>query len=304
MSTPNTNTHPTFIQQACLKVSGFSLLYNKLERDISLSGRSLSTLKNYSRHMAQIALYYNQLPTELDEDQVRDYLWMLQKKTNKPSKSSFKHAVYGLRLLYRLTGRDDRAIRLPSIPRDHKLPAVLSKQEVKALLKAPRLLKHRVLLALIYSAGLRMQEVCRLEISDVDFDRMQIHIRQSKGRKDRYVPLSSLMKRGLLTYLSACKPHHYLFNGKEYGSQLSRKGVQWLMQDAVSKAGIKKKGICVHTLRHSYATHLLEDGLDIVSIKELLGHSFLETTLVYLHMAGLGRKAPFSPLDTLYTKEA
>ncbi|WP_232064953.1 tyrosine-type recombinase/integrase [Rhodocytophaga rosea] len=112
------------------------------------------------------------------------------------------------------------------------------------------------------------------------------------------------MKRGLLTYLSACKPHHYLFNGKEYGSQLSRKGVQWLMQDAVSKAGIKKKGICVHTLRHSYATHLLEDGLDIVSIKELLGHSFLETTLVYLHMAGLGRKAPFSPLDTLYTKEA
>ncbi|WP_232065269.1 tyrosine-type recombinase/integrase [Rhodocytophaga rosea] len=269
-----------------------------------MSGRSLSTLKNYSRHMAQIALYYNQLPTELDEDQVRDYLWMLQKKTNKPSKSSFKHAVYGLRLLYRLTGRDDRAIRLPSIPKVHKLPAVLSKQEVKALLKAPRLLKHRVLLALIYSAGLRMQEVCRLEISDLDFDRMQIHIRQSKGRKDRYVPLSQLMKRGLLSYLSACKPHYYLFNGKEYGSQLSRKGVQWLMQDAVSKAGIKKKGICVHTLRHSYATHLLEDGLDIVSIKELLGHSFLETTLVYLHMAGLGRKAPFSPLDTLYTKEA
>jgi integrase/recombinase XerD len=299
MST-TTVSQPTFIHQACLKVSGFSHLYKGLQRDISLSGRSLSTLKNYSRHIAQIALYYNQLPTELDEDQVRDYLWMLQKKTHKPSKSSFKHAVYGLRLLYRLTGRDDRAIRLPSIPNEHKLPAVLSKQEVKELLKAPRLLKHRVLLALIYSAGLRMQEVCRLLISDIDFDRMQIHIRQSKGRKDRYVPLSCLMKRGLLAYLSACKPHHYLFNGKEYGSQLSRKGVQWLMRDAVSKAAIQKQGVCVHTLRHSYATHLLEDGLDIVSIKELLGHSFLETTLVYLHIAGLGRKAPFSPLDTLY----
>jgi integrase/recombinase XerD len=103
MSTTTTDTQPTFIQQACLKVSGFSHLYKRLERDISLSGRSLSTLQSYSRHIAQIALYYNQLPTELEEDQVRDYLWMLQKKTHKPSKSTFKHAVYGLRLLYRLS---------------------------------------------------------------------------------------------------------------------------------------------------------------------------------------------------------
>jgi site-specific recombinase XerD len=295
-----TASQPTFIQQACLKVTGFSHLYNQLERDISISGRSLSTLKNYSRHIAQIALYYNQLPTELDEDQIRDYLWMLKQKTSAPSKSCFKHAVYSLRLLFRLTGRDDRAIRLPSLPTEHKLPAVLSKAEVIRLLKAPRLLKHRVLLALIYSAGLRMQELVGLQLSDIDFERMMIHIRQSKGRKDRYVPLSALIKRGLLAYLAACKPAGFLFNGGTYGSPASYKAVQWIMREAVKKAAITKAGVCVHTLRHSYATHLLEEGLDIVSIKELLGHSHLQTTLVYLHVARVSSKAAFSPLDTLY----
>ena len=294
---------PTLVAQACLKVNGFEDLYKRLERDISLSGRSLSTLKNYSRHMAQIALYYNQLPHELDEEQIRDYLWML-KKNHSPSKSSFKHCVYSLRLLFRLVGRDDRAIRLPSLPKEHKLPAVLSKEEVIRLLKAPRLLKHRVLLGLIYSAGLRMQEVQRLTLPDIDFERMRIHIKQSKGRKDRYLPLSPLMKRGLMSYISACHPQQYLFNGKQYGSPLSQIAVRWVMREAVKKASITKTGLCVHTLRHCYATHLLEDGLDIVSIQHLLGHSHLETTLVYLHVAGVSRKAPFSPLDTLYGPKA
>ena len=184
MSTQLSTGGPTLVEQACLKVTGFRELYNQLERDISLSGRSLSTLKNYSRHIAQLALYFHQLPHQLAPDQVQDYLWMIQKE-HAPSKSYFKHAVYGLRLLFRLVGRDDRAIALPSLPKEHKLPAVFSKEEVRRLLKAPRLLKHRVLLALIYSAGLRMQEVCRLLLTDIDWQREQIHIRQSKGRKDR-----------------------------------------------------------------------------------------------------------------------
>ena len=176
---------------------------------------------------------------------------------------------------------------------------MLSKRECRLLFKTPKLLKHRILLTLIYSAGLRIAEVCNLHQRDIDFDRKQIHIRQSKYKKDRYVPLSDLMAKGLQKYYQACLPKEWVFNGKATASPFSKRGVQWVMRQTVKQTNIKKK-VCVHTLRHSYATHLLEDGLDLYTIQQLLGHEHISTTLVYLHVAHTIKQRAHSPLDTLY----
>jgi site-specific recombinase XerD len=288
------------VARACAQVAGFETLYHRLERKIVLSGRSVSTLKSYGRHIAQIALHFNCLPTELDAEQLQDYLYLV-KSSRAPSDSFFKHTVYGLRFVLRLEGLDERIVELPQLKRDKKLPVVLSKQEVKALLIAPTLLKHRLLLAITYGCGLRCSEVRNLKVKDVDLDRGMVHVRQGKGRKDRYVPLGQMLKRGMVQYLEAQNPQGYLFTGKDHSSAFSQKAVQWVVKEARKKANILKP-LSVHTLRHSYATHLLEDGLDILSIKDLLGHEAIETTLIYLHIAQVKPAMSHSPLDTLYAQ--
>lgn len=275
-------------------------MYEKLLTKITIGGYSKSTLLNYGRSIAKISLYYHKTPLELEDDQIDDFL-MLMKQQESPSASYFKHTVYGLRYLFRLFGRDDRAIQLPSLKKDKQLPVVLSKEECRRLFAAPRILKHRVLLALIYSAGLRRSEVIKLKPEDIDADRMQIRIRQAKGRKDRYVVLSETILLGLRKYYKACRPKNWLFNGKQQGNPMAPYAVQWVVREAVKKAGLKKR-VTIHTLRHSFATHLLEDGVDLFTIKEQLGHASIQTTLVYLHIAKTERKLCHSPLDTLYKK--
>ena len=196
---------------------------------------------------------------------------------------------------------EDRALRLPTVKNNRKLPVVLSAEELKRLFVAPQRLKHRVLFALIYSAGLRIGEVCRLKISDIDYDRKQIRIEKSKGKFDRYVPLSSHISKGLYKYMKSFMPKVYLFNGKEKGKPLSKSSVQQSFRLAVKKSDILKE-VSVHSLRHSYATHLLEQGVDIVTIKELLGHVDIQTTMMYLHVARINRVMAHSPFDRLYSK--
>lgn len=210
--------------------------------------------------------------------------------------------VYGLRYYFRHVGKTDLAIKLPSLKKESTLPVVLNRSELKALFKAPKLLKHRIILTLIYSAGLRRQEVINLRISDIDFERKTIHIHRSKYYKDRVVPLSEYIARGLKKYLEVEKPHNYLFNGKEHDGCYSMTALNWLMRESLKGAGIKKK-VNLHSLRHSYATHLLEEGVNIVTVKELLGHADVTTTMIYLHVARLDVIKAHSPLDTLY-KEA
>jgi integrase len=178
------------------------------------SGRSESTLHNYSRHLAQMALHFNCLPTDLEDDQIEDYLYLLQQQHNTPSESYFKHTVFGLRFLFRLEGLDAKRVALPVIERQEKLPVVLSRQDMKTLLKTPVLLKHRILIGLLYDCGLRCMEVRSLLISDVDLNRRMIHVRQSKGKKDRYVPMGSILAAGIQKYMEAEHPVHWLFNGK------------------------------------------------------------------------------------------
>ena len=233
-----------------------------------------------------------------------DYLHILKSRHNTPSDSFFKHTVYGLRYAYRIFGMKEMRVVLPSIEQPKKLPVVLSHNEVRQLLKAPKLLKHRLVLAMLYGCGLRNFELCNLHLKDLDFDRKMLHIRQGKGRKDRYVPLSQMQIRGLKKYIAAEPPTTWCFNGYDREgnpSQLSTMGVQWIVREARKHSGIQK-GITPHILRHSYATHLLEMGLDIISVKDLLGHAHIQTTLTYLHVAQLGRQKPFSPLDRLYKR--
>jgi site-specific recombinase XerD len=214
--------------------------------------------------------------------------------------------VYSLRLLFKLEGNEDMQVELPSIKHEKKLPVVLSKEEIRRMLKQPTLLKHRILLGLLYGCGLRCMEVRSLKISDIDFDRLKVLVRNGKGKKDRYVPLSKHLARGLKTYIESENPKTYLFNGKpdgqaggDFDSRYSQRGVQWVVKRTAKEAGVIKS-VSVHTLRHTYATHLLEDGMDIITLKEMLGHQNIETTLVYLHVSQSGRNKPFSPLDTLY----
>lgn len=302
MSTPkDTIQGTTLIDRACREVPGFHRMYEKLSKKITIADYSKSTLINYGRAVARISLHFNKLPLALDDEQVEDYLLFL-KRTHHPSKSYFKHTVYGIRFLFRLFGREDRAVRMPSVKRGKPLPVVLSKSECRRLFTAPRSLKHRVLLALIYSAGLRRREVRRLKVADIDADRMQLRVCQSKRRKDRYVVLSNYILRGLRKYWRQYRPTDWLFYGRYPGKPLSCSAIRWTLDQAVRRAGIRKS-VTVHTLRHSYATHLLEDGVDIYTIKEQLGHEHINSTVIYLHVARTNRKPCHSPLDTLYNTQ-
>lgn len=269
---------------------------------MTIGGYSSSTLFNYSRAVAKVSLYFKKSLLDLDPDEVNEFLFHLAKE-KKASSTYFKHAVYGLRFFFRLYDLEDRVLRLPTVKNDRKVPVVLSRGELKRLFLAPQRLKQRVLLSLIYSAGLRVSEVCNLKISDVDSDRMQIRVVKSKGSYDRYVPLSSLLLSGLRKYVLSSKPKDYLFNGRVKGEPLGTSAVQQSFRLALKNTKIIKE-VSVHSLRHSYATHLLEEGVDIVSIKELLGHASIQTTMVYLHVAKVHRTNAHSPFDSLYQDES
>ncbi len=278
----------------------------RFERTISVLGRSRSTFENYARHVASISLHYGKLPTDLDPEQVEEYLFMLQKRSQTPSQTYFKHTVYGLRFLLKSEGLPYEYLHLPAIKKEKKLPIVLSKPEIWRLLKACQLLKHKLLIGLLYGCGLRCLEVRSVRLCDLDFDRKQLRVVQGKGKKDRYVPLSEHLIRGLRKYIETEKPQEYLFNGQPMGraggdfdSRYSQRGVQWVVKQACKRAQISKE-VHVHTLRHTFATHLLEDGLDILSIKNLLGHEDIETTMIYLQIAQIETHKAFSPLDTLF----
>lgn len=292
------NDYVTIVKQAEGKVTGFSELYKDIERSMNVTGKSKSTLTNYSRQLAHLALYYNQLPTELDSEQVLDYLHMIKTKGT-PSATFFKFTVFGMRYACKMRGLPYQQFSLPVMERENKLPVVLNADEVKAMIKACDLLKHKLLISLCYGCGLRCAEVRNLRIGDVDSVRAMIHVRQGKGKKDRMLPMGVMLARGIKAYIAAEKPKRFLFEGHD-GNVYSQRGAQWAVSQAVKRSGISKE-VSLHTLRHTYATHLLEQGVNILTIKALLGHAHIETTMIYLHLARPSANMAFSPMDTLYT---
>lgn len=288
----------TTLAQAKDLVPGFRAAFSHFEERVVLDRLSKSLISNYGRNIAHLALHFCRLPHEVSIEEINAYLY--RKSVHEGlSESYFKQTVFGMRFWFRLFGKDEQALKLPVIKKEKKLPEVLSKEECRELFKAPRTLKHRFLLAFAYSAGLRMNELRMLKISDVDCDRMQVRVRQGKGRKDRCVILSRFIKERLPNYLNELKPQTYLFEGQTPGEPMGERSIQYIIGEALSKTEIRKR-VSMHTLRHSFATHLLEDGVDIYTIQHLLGHAHLRTTVIYLHIAQVMPKTGKSPLDTLY----
>ena len=198
------------------------------------------------------------------------------------SASTINQAISALRFLYsRVLGREVPLTKRPKA--DRRLPGVLSREEAMRVVSAPRNLKHRALLVLAYSAGLRVSEIAALRVSDVDPGRGVILVRCGKGRKDRYTILAARTRLLLETYTDLYKPQEWLFEGQK-GGHLSTRSIQEVFGRAKEKAGITKT-VSIHSLRHSFATHLLEDGTDIRYIQELLGHANAKTTQIYTHVA-------------------
>ena len=299
----------TIVQQACQSVPGFDAFHQKFLRRMAINDRAESTSKSYGRCLASIALYFNCLPTVLVIDVIEDYLYFIKQKYKEESDNYFKMLICSLRFAFRMEGQDELRLKLPVIRRNRKLPVVLSKEEMTAMMNIPCLLKHRVMIAILYGCGLRCGEVRNLKVTDIDLDRAVLHVRQGKGKKDRYMPLGNVLTIILNSYLKIQKPQNWLFPGKRWGKnstrffsafepQYGQRSIQWAIKRAAELAGITKR-ISVHSLRHTYATHLLEDGVNILTIKELMGHAYISTTMIYLHVAQVNNRNKCSPIDKL-----
>ncbi len=289
----------TIYSQACYKVFGFQQMSEEFIRKMVINGKSKSTHQNYIRQIAKLAIYYQKLPLDIEIDELEEYLYyLIQRDTD--AQSSYKHLVYGLRKLYMLFGKEELELSLPSINRPNKIPVVLSIQEVKILLKTPIHIRERIMFALTYDTGLRISELVNLRISDVDLDRKIVHVSKTKNKKDRHIPMSSHSVRGIKKHLAINSPRVYLFeNMSKKGMPISKTRVRFLLKQAIQMTNIKKNAT-VHTLRHSYATHQLEAGQNIIVLKELLGHANIQTTFIYLQTSQIEDKKKLGCLEYLY----
>lgn len=290
----------TIYSKACKQVPGFEKMGETFMRKLVIQGKAKSTHENYLRQISKLSLHFKQTPLELQLSELEEYLYMMMQSNTAHSLSSFKHLVYGLRKLYHLFDKEELELSLPSLNCPKKVPVVLSHQEMKRLLNAPEHILERVLFGFVYDTGIRIDELTSLLIPDVDLDRAQVHIRNSKNKKGRYITMSPHAVRGIRKHLSLHSPSTYLFESpKRKNMPICKSRIRRKLHEAVDKANIKKQ-VCVHTLRHTYATHQLEAGQNIMNVKEAMGHSDIRATLIYLHIAQLGTTKRFGSMDTLY----
>ena len=273
-------------------------IIEKFKKQISIENYSDQTVRNYLSVLKLFLEWIEKTKVEkVTNNVIQDYLFYC-KTEKKYSYSTMKQVIATISYLYSKILRQqipealDIKLRKPT-----HLPKILSVKEISKMLKVTNNLKHKTILLLIYSGGLRIGELVNLKIEDIDSDSMQIHIRQAKGKKDRYIMLSENLLELLRAYYKEYKPKEFIFEGQS-GGQYSTQSVQSIFKAALKKAGIKKKAT-VHSLRHSFATHLLDEGTDIRYIQELLGHKRLETTQIYTHVSSYSIKKIKSPADKL-----
>lgn len=259
---------------------------------------SENTIKTYKGLFEEFINYYNAIETEdIEESMITDFLRYLVIE-RKVSSSYQNQAINSVKFYYERVLGGQRKIYLVDRPREEKnLPTILNEKEITELLNCTENIKHKAILMLGYSAGLRLSELTNVKLKDIDSERMQIKIEKAKGNKDRYSILSPNLLVVLRKYFNDYKPKIWLFEGAE-GAQYSKRTIQLVMQASVKKAGIKKK-VSVHSLRHSFATHLLEGGTDLRYIQSLLGHGSSKTTEIYTHITTKGFDQIKSPLDKL-----
>jgi integrase/recombinase XerD len=274
-----------------------SKLRQQMLADLQLKGITPRTQKTYLREVGNFAKYFKKSPAELGENEVKEYLLYLIKE-KKVSEGTLRFYYSGLKFLYKTTLKRKWVvdkIRCPKTKR--KLPVALDLSEVQALFSVTENLKHKAILMITYSSGLRASEAAHLKISDIDSKRMMVRIRQGKGGKDRYSILSHAALKCLRHYWKKYRSTDWLFEGLNKDDHISIRSIQELFYDAKKRAGITKPA-SVHTLRHSFATHLLESGTNLHHIQLLLGHRSPHTTTVYLHVSRLNLAQVISPLDT------
>jgi site-specific recombinase XerD len=266
--------------------------------DLRLGNYAPRTCKIYVQCVAQFAAYFGRPPDELGKEEVRTYFTHLVDE-KQISLSSYKQAVSALRFFYGVTLDRQDMIGYIRPPRsERKLPVVLSQEEIRRLFDAVTNTKHKAALLTAYAGGLRAGEVVGLRIEDIDSERMLIHVRLGKGRKDRTVMLSPHLLEALRHYVREFRPTVWLFPGRNDEKPLSVRSLQHVCAKARAKAGLRKH-VTTHTLRHSFATHLLEAGTDLRVIQTLLGHGSVRTTQIYTHVSTHRLRSVRSPLDLL-----
>lgn len=271
-------------------------LKQRMREDLQLRGLSPRTQATYLFQVTRFARHFGKLPDKLGEKEVRQYLLHLINDRH-VSYSILTQTYSALKFIYETTlKRPWTVTRIPYPKTPRRLPAVLDKAEVTALFAAIGNVKHRAILMMTYSAGLRISEVAHLKIADIDDARMTVFVRQGKGKLDRYSLLSKVALDTVRTYIRRYKPTDWVFPGVPQTKPLSSTSIQSMFRVAKTRAGITKPA-SVHTLRHSFATHLLEAGCDLHRVQLLLGHKSPATTAVYLHVSQKDLVKIVSPLD-------
>lgn len=277
-------------------------LKDQMLMDMELRNFSPKTIKAYLGHMTDFSKLFWKSPSEMGEGEIRQYLYHL-KKEKRSSWSNINIGYCALKFFYTKTlHRDWNVDHIPRPQGEKKLPVVLSRSEIKQLFEATANLKNLAMLMTSYSGGLRVSETAHLKIEDIDSSLMLIRVDQGKGRKDRYTLLSQVALKELRSYYLKYRPTTWLFPGKDNDKPIDTGTIQRIFKQTKNKAGIRKAAT-PHTLRHSFATHFLEDGDDIFHLKKLLGHSSLKTTLIYIHIQHKNLNKLISPLDRMLEEE-
>ncbi len=271
----------------------------KVSDELIIRNFSERTIESYTLHLRYFLDYINEIPQKVNVAQIKEYILYLT--TEKKFSSSTINSVYSAIQFYfeKCLGQpwSHGEIGRPKV--HNRLPEILSQDEIQLLISKINNLKHKAMISLIYSSGIRLAEFLNLTIKDIDSKQMYVVVRQGKGKRDRTTLLSNACLDLLRTYYLKYHPVKYLFNGAGAESQYSETSIRKVLTKAVKNAGIKKR-ITIHTLRHSFATHLLENGTNLYYIKELLGHKSIKSTLIYLHLCSKDIKKIENPLDKLF----
>lgn len=275
-----------------------SYLGRKMQEDLKLRGLSKKTQSAYLREVRKLKEFYQKSPDLITEEELRKYFLYYTQELN-VSKSLFIQAICGIKFFYTKTmDRNWKTFQIVRPKRQKRLPVILNREEIKKILDADVIpnLKHRCILTVIYSGGLRISEACRLKISDIDSKSMVIKITQGKGDQDRYTILANRALMLLRQYYRSYRPEDWLFPGAPSSKHISERSVELIFKKACEKSGINKD-VTVHSLRHSFATHLMESGVNLRYIQKLLGHRSIETTVIYTHVCKHHIGKIISPMD-------